>query len=402
MTLSRPLVCGALLALIVASISIVPNSEAQRSTHTAAAAAPVIHLHREERSAPLTDWQTHQSRNFRMMSMLLPTGWQLEVRPGPNFAKIDCADNSGRIMVSATSPDKSTGVLILPISAVTSALSAQKADILRHFPGAYDCRVERPMPLATKLQDGAAHLFPGSHITSSVEAIPGLSDQMSSIVASANQRGVRISAEAGRIRLTGAIQGKPVDMWLVAMQTQRMENGATISDLPLAAVLFAPPGQLDSNDKLLMTLVSSVQIDPEWTRNAQYYVAAIYAKINGAYATVNRIQQQMQQDNANAAAQQQAIRTDTANYRSKVMSQVASNRAAALDHSSQQFALYMGDQAVYKDPSTGQRVQMSNQYDHVWASTTGNTNDYVMTDSASFDPNGKVGSSGWTQLQMEH
>jgi hypothetical protein len=110
----------------------------------------------------------------------------------------------------------------------------------------------------------------------------------------------------------------------------------------------------------------------------------------------------MAQDNANATAQQAAIRSDTANYRSNVMSSVARNRSAALDHSSQQFALYMGDQAIYKDPTTGQRVQMSSGYDHVWASTTGNTNDYVMTDSASYDPNGHVGSGRWTQMQMEH
>ncbi len=388
-----------LLALCTFSLTSIAFSQHKSP---AAASASAIHLHREDRSAQLTDWQTNQSRNFRMMSMLLPEGWQLNVRPGANFAKIDCADISGRISLSATSADQGTGILVLPTSAVISAVSPRKADILHHFSGTFDCKVEQPMSLSAKLQDGATHLFPDAHVTSGVQAIPGLSEQMASIVAAANQHGVRISAEAGRIRLTGTMQNKPVDMWLVAMQTQRQEDGATISDLPLAAVLFAPPGQLDANDKLLMTLVSSVQIDPEWTRNAQYYVAALYSKINGAYATVNRIQQQMMQDNANAASQQQAIRTNTANYRSKVMSQVASNRASALDHSSQQFALYMGDQAIYNDPSTGQRVQMSNQYDHVWASTTGNTNDYLMTDSASYDPNGHVGSSSWTQLQVEH
>jgi hypothetical protein len=391
-------------ALLAASLlSLLPAACAQRSPRPTPTADPhAIHLHREQRSAPLTDWQTGQTRTFPMMSMLLPAGWQLNVQPGPDFAKIDCADTSGRIMVSAISPDQTTGILVLPTSAVTSSLTPQKADVLRHFSSGFDCKVEQPMSLTAKLQDGATRLFPGAHATGPVEPIPGLSDQMAAIVAAANQRGQRISAEAGRIRLSGTIQNKPAEMWLVAMQTQRVENGATLSDLPLAAVLFAPPGQLDANDKLLMTLLASVQIDPEWTRNAQFYVAAAYEKINGAYAAVNRIHQQMQQDNANAAAQQQAIRNDTANYRSKVMSQVASNRAAALDHSSQQFALYMGDQAIYKDPSTGQRTQMSNQYDHVWASTTGNTSDYIMTDSPSFDPNGKVGSSGWTQLQVEH
>ena len=371
------------------------------------------HLKREERSAPLTDWQTHQSRNFKMMSMLLPVGWQLDVRPGPNFATIDCADTSGRIMISATSPDKGTGIFVIPANASMSSNSQaflrQEEGIMRNFKGAFNCATTpQPETLAASLQQGALMIAPDAHAVGQVQPVPGLSDAIPQIVAGANQGGnSHISAEAGRLRLTGSFQGHPADMWLVALATHRTEplsGGGTVTynDLPLAAVIYAPPGQLEANDKLLMTVLSSVQIDPEWTRNAQYFVAALYEKINGAYAQVNRIHQQMAQDNANAAAQQAAIRSDTANYRSNVISSVARNRSAALDHSSQQFALYMGDQAIYKDPSTGQRVQMSSGYDHVWASTTGNTSDYIMTDSASYDPNGHAGSAGWTQMQIEH
>ena len=369
------------------------------------------HLKREERSAPLTDWQTHQTREFKMMSMLVPVGWLLEVRPGPNFATIDCADTSGRIIVAAASPDKTTGILVFPANASMSSNSQaflqQKQNIMRNFKGAFNCSLEQPQPLAASLPEGAAKIAPETHIVGQVEHVPGLSDEIPQIVAGANQGGgSHITAEAGRLRLAGSFQGRQVEMWLIGLATHRTESVAggtvTYNDLPLTAVIYAAPGQLDLNGKLLMTMLSSVQIDPEWTRNAQYFVAALYEKINGAYAQVNKIHQQMAQDNANAAAQQAAIRTSTANYRSNVMSNVARNRSAALDHSSQQFALYMGDQAIYKDPSTGQRVQMSSGYDHVWASTTGNTNEYIMTDSASYDPNGRAGSSGWTQMQMEH
>ena len=369
------------------------------------------HLKREERSAPLTDWQTHQTRTFKMMSMLVPVGWQLDVRPGSNFATIDCADTSGRILISAASPDKSTGILVFPANASMSSNSQsflqQKQGIMRNFKGAFNCSIEQPMPLVQSLAEGASKLTPDAQVIGQMERIPGLSDEIAQIVAGANRGdGSHITAEAGRLRLRGSFQGHQVEMWLVALATHRTESvsGGTVTynDLPLSAIIYAPPGQLDQNDKLLMTVLSSVQIDPDWTRNAQYFVAALYEKINGAYAQVNRIHQQLAQDNANAAAQQAAIRSDTANYRSNVMSSVARNRSAALDHSSQQFALYMGDQAIYKDPTTGQRVQMSSGYDHVWASTTGNTNDYVMTDSASYDPNGHVGSGRWTQMQMEH
>jgi len=66
------------------------------------------------------------------------------------------------------------------------------------------------------------------------------------------------------------------------------------------------------------------------------------------------------------------------------------------------FALHMGDQAIYSDTSTGQRVQMSKQYSYAWASTTGNSNDYILTDSPPFNPNGLVGSGSWTQMRPEN
>ena len=370
------------------------------------------HLKREERSAPLTDWQTHQTRNFKMMSMLVPVGWDLEVRPGPNFATIDCADTSGRIIVSATSPDKSTGILIIPANASMSLTNPgflqQKTEIMRNFKRAFNCNIEQTKPLSANLAEGAARLFPEAHAVGQLQPVPGLSSEVQQAASGANQRSnSHIVAEAGRLRLAGTFQGKQVEMWFVALSTVRTEaapGGGTVtySDLPLCAAIYAPPGQLDHNDKLLMTLLSSVQIDPDWTRNAQYFVAGLYEKINGAYAQVAKIHQQMSQDNANAAAQQAAIRSDAANYRSKVTSTVAQNRSAALDHSSQQFALYMGDQAVYKDPSTGERVQMSSGYDHVWASTTGNTSEYIMTDSSAYNPNGQAGSAGWSQMQLEN
>jgi hypothetical protein len=283
----------------------------------------------------------------------------------------------------------------------------QKEDVMHNFPNAFVCQNEQPMGLAENFQQGVPKLFADAQIVGQMEPVPGLSAELPGIVAAANRNGSsHLTAEAGRIRLKGKFRGTPAEMWLVALATHRTESlpggPVTYNDLPLLAVLYAPPGELDKNDKLLMTLLSSVQVDQDWIRNSQTFVAAIYQKINGAYATVNRIHQQMQQDNANAATQQHAIQTNSANYANQVHSAVAANRASSLDHSSQQFALYMGDQAIYKDPSSGQNVQLSSQYGHVWASTTGNTNDYILTDSPSYNPNGQAGSAGWTQMELQH
>ncbi len=367
-------------------------------------------LHREEKTAEVTDPNTQQNIHMKIMNMLLPDGWKFNVRPG---AGIDCAYNDGRLLVAAATQDETTGILIYPAQATfysTSRIAMQQRAAFSQQWKAFPCTIEQPQSFDAGMHEVATKLMPDGRVLGSIEPVPGLSEQLPQIVAGANanlaRSGARISAEAGRLRLSGTFNGKPVEMWMIALQTQRTEAApggyTTISDLPLFAVAYAPPGKLDENDRLLMTVLSSVQVDPEWSNFNQQGVLHMLQMIADANATVARIRRQMEADNAAAAAQQAQIRAGAANYASEVRSNVAHNRAAALDHSSQQFALYMGDQAVYKNPATGQSVQLPSSYGHVWASTTGNTNDYILTDSASYDPNGSAGSAGWTQLQMVH
>jgi hypothetical protein len=371
-------------------------------------------LKRVEQSAPLTDWRTGQTRTYRMMNMLLPDAWTMEPRPGPDFGKIDCADNSSRFLLSAISADKSTGILVVPAQATlwstNQAYLQQRAAFARQWKSSA-CTIEQPKALSAALLEAAPKLVPGAQIVGQMQPVPDLSDQMPQIVAGANQKlaasNSHITADAGRLRLTGSLQGRQAEMWLIAMQTVRTDPApgggqVMITDYPLLALVFAPPGQLDRNDKLLSAVLASVQVDPEWTDQGQGYVAAVLAKIQGAQQEVARIHANMALDNANAARQQQAIRNGAAQNRSQVIANVAHDRSAALDHSSQQFALYMGDQAIYKDPSSGQQVQMSSGYNHVWASSSGSTNQYILTDSPSYNPNGNAGSAGWTQMEMEH
>ena len=213
-----------------------------------------------------------------MIKMLLPVGWQLDVRPGPNFATINCADTSDRIMISSTSPVKGTGIFVIPANASMSsnrrAFLQQKEGIMRVFKGPFNCTIEQSKALAAPLPESASDILPEAHIVGINMPVPSFSDEIPQIVAGASQRGgSHITAGPGRLRLTGSVQDRPAEMRLVALATHRTEGvlgggPVTYNDLPLAAVIYAPPGQLDQNDKLLITLISSVQIDPDWTRNA--------------------------------------------------------------------------------------------------------------------------------------
>jgi len=403
-----------LCLIAFASAGSFPGAFAQRP----AAPAPTgdghtWRLKRQEQTAPLTDWRTGQTRTYRMVSMLVPEGWSMTPAPGETFGKIDCANQSSRFLLSSVSPDKSTGVVVLPAQATMWSTNQnylqQSAAFARQWK-ASACTIRQPQSFADGLREGASKLMPGAQ-TGPITPVPELSAALPGIVAGANRQleptGAHIDAEAGRIHLTGNLQGHAVEAYMVAMRTIRTTTApgggqVFITDYPLVALIFAPPGQLEKNEKLLSTVLASVEVAPEWFEQGQGYVAATIAKIQGAQQEVARIHANMARDNANAAAQQQAIRSNAANYRSNVISAVAANRSAALDHSSQQFSLYMGDQAIYKDPSTGQRVQMSSGYNHVWASTTGNTSDYILTDSPSYNPNGQAGSASWSQMEIQH
>jgi hypothetical protein len=384
------------------------------SANGAAAPGHVWKMRKVSINQQVTDLRTNGNLQLTGMTMLVPTDWSFEGSPF-TAPKLDCTFTTGRFIFLASSKDKTTGLRVTPTGTAlwsTNRQVLQQVDQTNH--GQYsniNCPIVQTKPLSQMLSEAAPKLIEGATPVGQTVPVPGMSDQLAASVQQANQqlggRGSRISAEAGRLRVTGTMNGKPIEAWLIALHTVRTDpapGGGVIelSDLPLFAIMFAPPGQLDSNEKMLSAMLDSVQITPEWTGYCADYVAKLVQIRQQAMNQVSQIYANMAKDNALAAAQQQGIRNGIQQHSNDVHARVANDRAAALDHSSQQFALHMGDQAVYKDPSTGQSVQMSNQYSHAWASTTGNSNEYILTDSPSYNPNGQAGSGSWTQMQQEH
>jgi hypothetical protein len=361
------------------------------------------------------------SHTILALTMLVPTDWTFGGQP--EFVQTgDCNFTAGRIAFAAMSPDKMSGLLAKP--AYTSIWSSDRG-VLQMTQQANQqygkmrlCKIEQPQPLSAKLPAMAKDWIQGVQVTGPVEPIPGLGARLDAVVDQANRQfdqqarqsgrqPSHITVEAGRIPVKGAEpNGTMSQGYVYAMQvvrTDTMPNGATLDtvDVPLLASCYAPEGQLARLLPMYDAMFDSVNITPEWQQYAATYQAARMQIYQGMLGSIANSQMAMAQDNARAAANQQSIRQGAQQDRAQVLSSVASDRAAALDHSAQQFSMHMGDQAIYKDPATGQRVQMSSQYDHAWASATGNTNEYILTDSPSYNPNGQAGSGSWTQMQQE-
>ena len=226
-----------------------------------------------------------------------------------------------------------------------------------------------------------------------------------------------VTMAAGRVRVRGTLAGQAVEAWVLAMTITRTDplpggGSMTVQDTPLFATLYAPPGQLDAREKILSDLLDAVDVRPQWQAHADAFMVQVRHPFEVAIRNTNAmvadtarqiadIHAEIIADNAAAAAKQADIRRDAATYAGDVNANVAAGRAAALDHSDRQFSLYAGDQAVYHN-ADGTRVQLPGNFGHAWASTTGNTTDFIVTDSPSFNPNGVVGSASWGQLTPEH
>jgi hypothetical protein len=380
----------------------------------------VWHMRKVDVTTQVMDLQTHGGRSILGMTMLVPSDWSFK-----GYAvltpKFDCNYTIGRFNVETQSPDKSSGLSIRALGATVSSTNraalAQIQQMNQQWAGTENCQIEQPQALAQGLGGAVAKIVQNGYAVGSVEPVPGLTDQMDAAAQQANQMlaqqasqhgmpASHLRVETGRLRFTGSMQGVPVEGWVIAMHTVRSDPApggpVDMSDIPLFAIMYAPPGKLEAQEKMLSAMLDSIQTNPEWTLYLAQYVQGIVQIKQRAMNQVAQIYSNMAADNAKAAQDQARIRQGTQNYANQVHATVVANRAAALDHSSQQFALHMGDQAIYSDPNTGQRVQMSNQYGHAWASSTGNTNEYILTDSPSFNPNGQVGSGSWTQMKQEN
>jgi hypothetical protein len=347
------------------------------------------------------------------LSMLVPLDWSFQgmatIPP-----KLDCSLTVGRFNLAALSPDKSSGLEVVALGTTfwsdNRAVLQQVEQQNRRSYSATNCSVEQPFRLADSLGTQVSKVIPDGHLEGSVQAVPGLSERLAAEVEQASRQlggGSHLSAEAARVRVKGSIRGVPVEAWLVVLHTIRFDPAPgggmnQLSDIPLFALMYAAPGHLDAQEKMFSAMLDSIQVDPQWTQYVAQFTQQLVQIRQRGMNQVSQIYANMASDNARAAAQRQQIRQDSQDYSSKVYSNVAQSRAVAMDHSSQQFALHMGDQAIYTDPASGHRVQMSNQYAHAWASSTGNTNEYILSDSPSFNPNGQVGSGSWTQMQQEH
>jgi hypothetical protein len=157
----------------------------------------------------------------------------------------------------------------------------------------------------------------------------------------------------------------------------------------------APKGHLDA---LLANNLPLAQIDHEWDMHISQQMREHFE----AYQQASDAQFQAIQKNFKAQndAMLQRGRDAQATLKAGTDHSMALDRAnqGAIDHAAHQQVLDSLNRQDFVDPTTGQRIETSNQFSHSWISS--DKNSVVLNDDPTFDPNGVVDPNrqSWIQL----
>ncbi len=205
-----------------------------------------------------------------------------------------------------------------------------------------NCEIKQPQALAQALSGIVLALNKDAQIAGPMEPVPGLSDKLPAMLEQANrnlaQQGAHVEATAGRIPLKGNEGGVATIGYFSALQvvrTDRLPSGGTVTttDYPIEVGTFGPVDKFASLEPMFSAMLDSVVIDPDYAAQSAQLSANILSIDQQTMQKLQRIQSEINEDNANSARQRAQIMAGAQAYSAQVHSNVAANRSAALDHS---------------------------------------------------------------------
>jgi Cysteine rich repeat len=366
------------------------SSSAVAAGHTPTASNAVSGSFLQLKKAQITFTIVDQDNKPKpAIEMLIPTAWDLKGKIYAVGFKGGCYSDSLSSAWEATGADPSTAFSGAPNYSWQYSDDPQEMRTLtdpnrrQHDGENKVCPVSKPLSAEQYFRQNLIALLPTDTTVVSVDPFPQLAEMARQQAGLApndtSNKSTRIDAIRARIEYQK--DGKAMEAWVVAavvIRTYPVGRGSLYDMRAIDSMSFrAPKGQLDANDKLFRVMMSSVQLTPEWS-----------AYVNKTIAGYYQIQ----------AKKEAAIDQNRANLQNQITQTYMQMSANAARVSNQGFlAADQGIRGVqsFRDPSTGNTVELSSQYDHAWLNSN---NEYVMSDDPNFNPNTQL-SGNWSQLQ---
>ncbi len=264
--------------------------------------------------------------------------------------------------------------------------------------GGKGCDIMPPVSAADYLRRSVAPSVRQEARVLVVEPIPDVAEELQQyaqrIQQSSAAQGIRaqVRADVARLRLAYSLGGQPVEEWLTAITssggvpapTYNMYTGQMGQALfyncgaDHIVALRAPQGQLDAHERFFRMVLSTVRIDPQWQARVMQVIANMTAS------------------DIKGARDRSAIIAQSNRDISNIINETYENRNRSQDRIMEGWSQYMRGVETFKNPYTGETVELPNQYGHAWAGPNG---EYIVTDSGLFDPNVTL-RGDWTRLEQ--
>ncbi len=326
-------------------------------------------------------------------TVLLPVDWQAQ---GETNWVLKDSCNTVQTSLHASGPD-GRGVDLWPSYSWNWADNPQPLQIAaaqKAQAGGHACDVMPPMSASDFLRRNLAKIRPNAQLVGiepASKVMQILQQQARQNQQSAAQYGLRqqIRPDAVRGRLKYNLNGKPVEEWIYVttiitgtlgpsfnaqMQPTQAYTYSCVATIVAERTL---QGQLDSSEKFFELINSTYRTNAQWQ-----------ARVSGTASNV-------QQAELKGVRERSAIVSKTADDISNIRRQQFENQQRSEDHVFQQFSENTRGVDTYRNPASGETIELSNQYGHAWVNDRG---EYLLSDQEGFDPSVTF-KENWTQLQ---
>ncbi len=326
--------------------------------------------------------QSGFERPMTSATMLVPTDWQVQ---GGTVWHIKDKCNGIQTNLRTSGPD-GRAIEVFPAFSwvwaddpkplqMTAAQTAQY--------GSRPCDVMPPLKAADFLRRNLNRYRPNAQVVG-LEPAPKLLAIMQQMARDTEQSGLRynlrqsVRPDAIKARVRYHLNGQAMEEWIVvavmitgtlgpSYNTKTMQPGQAWTYNCAAYVTGerAPQGQLDANEKFFDLVVGTYRRDPQWQ-----------ARVDGNAQAIQQIELKGVRDRS-------AIVAKNADDIRNIQREGYEGRQRTMDQISNQRSQTTRGVETYRNPATGETVELSNQYGHAWVNNRG---EYLLSDQPGFDP----------------
>jgi hypothetical protein len=373
---------------------------------TAVAAAPWSGTHKAQIEDPFY--------NMSAATIEVPNGWRFA---GTVAHEPTCRTNGNAIKFTALSPDSNTAIILLPgahwmwNSSPARTMAAQRCSDI-DISSASNFLVNIVVPsVAPRAKIVAVQPFPPEAQASLAKLQRQAQEQNATMAARIGGKPAKTTIEGARVRIqfsqggqafeeqvasvVDCIESQMPAMYKTPANTRRSCTARSIQ------ITRTPTGRLDAllKDPQYAALQKGLELNPQWSARVQHDGQEALQKFQAANNA------QFQSFMKNAQDQHNARMAQGAQFQQNMQQShdqaMAADRAHqdAIDASAHATALHSLDQQEFRNPSTGEIIRASDQYNHQWLSSDGKT--LIQADDHTFNPNGVVDPirESWTELE---